>query len=311
MRGVILVAVCLSVSGCLAYDNPTQPDYVPPSTTNPFTLTIGSLPAGSGMQAVVSARVQNVNGAPLAGIPVMFATDTGTLSADSGITTSLGLATTTWSGGGSATITATTGNLNARTIVVSNPTSTPTPTPALAFLNVSGSAQTGALVTFSVSSAAMGQTWQWSFGDGGTASTTAFSTSHVYNQPGVYTANVSSSGTVASSATITVTASTVTTPPPPALFAASLACTPSTTLILPCNITATSNGSVLPASSITNVSWDWGDGSFGPITSTPVNTHPYANPGTYTIFATVVGGPSGGSSSQTVASISVTVPKAP
>jgi len=206
MRGMILVAACLSASGCLAYENPTLPGYVPPSTTAPASLTIGAFPTSAGNQSTVSARVQNVNGAPLAGVPVDFTTDTGTLSADMVVTAASGVATTMWTGTGPANLDATTGTLHAHTIVVSVPATGPqTPAPQLAFLNVPQSAVVGVPVTFNVSSSATGMTWFWSFGDGSTDSGTAFSITHRYTQTGVYTANVSSSGTLAASATITVT----------------------------------------------------------------------------------------------------------
>jgi len=206
MRGLLTVAACLSVSGCLAYQNPTQPAYVPPSTTAPASLTVGAFPTSAGNQSTVSARVQNVNGAPLAGIAVTFASDAGSLSADVGVTGSSGVASTMWTGTGSANLDASTGTLHARTIVVSVPVTGPqTPQLQLAFLNVSPSATTGVPLTFNVSAGVTGVTWQWSFGDGSTDATTAFSTSHRYTKAGVYTANVSSSSTVAASATITVT----------------------------------------------------------------------------------------------------------
>ncbi len=205
MKYLLLTVAGLSLSGCLAYDNPVQPAYVPPSTAVPYSLTIGAFPTASGNQSTVNARVQNVNGAPLAGIPVNFSTDAGTLTSDMSLTTANGLATTMWSGSGSANLDATFGTLHAHTIVVSVPATGPTtPTLQLAFLNVSLSGTAGMPLTFNVSSSATGQTWQWSFGDGATAQTTAFSTTHTYAKSGLYTANVSSTGTVAASATITV-----------------------------------------------------------------------------------------------------------
>lgn len=308
MRGAILLTACLSASGCLAYQNPSQADAPAVSTTAPYTLTVGAL--GSSNPVTVNARVQNINGSPLAGIPVMFSANVGTLSADSGITSASGMVTTTWSGNGSADVAARTGNLNAHTIVVSNTPVPTAPVPQVAFLNVSGSATTGIPVVFGVSSSATGQMWQWSFGDGGTAQTTAFNTIHTYTRAGLYTANVSSDGTVPTSATIAVTDAPAG-PPPPALLAATITCVVSTTPVVPCNISATSNGAPLPSNSITNVSWDWGEGGgLNQITSSPVATHTYMNPGTYRIFATIVAGtPSG--AAQTVTSTSVTVPKTP
>ncbi len=305
MRSVILVVALMS-SGCLAYENPVQPAYVPPSTTAPYTLTIGSLPTAAGTQAIVNARVQNVNGAPLAGIPVMFAATNGTLSNDSAITSALGMASTTWTGT-SADVAATTGSLNAHTIVVSNPTASPTPTLALAFLNVSGSATTGVPVTFNVSSSAVGQVWQWSFGDGATDQSSAFSISHRYTRAGLYTANVSSSGTVAASATINVTDPVVTPPTPlPPAFAVTVTCPKSTSLTQSCNVSASANGSPIGSNAIAKVGWDWGDGKTDLVLG-PLNQHTYVSPGTYAVFATAY--TADGTSA--TGSVSVTVAAAP
>jgi PKD repeat protein len=37
---------------------------------------------------------------------------------------------------------------------------------------------------------------------------------------------------------------------------------------------------------VTNVTWDWGEGPTNPTTG-PIDTHPYAQAGTYTVQATV------------------------
>jgi PKD repeat protein len=305
----------LSSVGC-AYHNPTAPSVPAVDPSVPSQVTLGASPGSgtAGGTAIVTARVQNASGVALSNVMVTFTTTRGTVSPAQVATSGSGAATATLTASDTADVTAFAGTVSAHTLVIATPPSTPTPTPTLplSFLNVSGSATVGLPVTFGVSSTAVGATWIWSFGDGAGDQGTAFTTTHIYNHSGVYTASVSSSAATASTATITVTDSTVTKPPPPALFAASLNCPPSTTLIQPCNITASSNGSTLPSSAITNVSWDWGDGGgTNQVTSAPVNVHTYANPGTYTIFATVVGAPPGGSSQQTVASVSVTVPKTP
>jgi PKD repeat protein len=196
--------------------------------------------------------------------------------------------------------------------VIATPgTPTPTPTLPLSFLNVSGSATVGALVTFGVSSSVAGATWIWSFGDGATEQGTAFSTTHTYSVAGTYTASVSSASTQASSATIVVTAATAVPPPTTSAgFVATIACPKTTTQTQACNVTTSLNGVAQQSSTITRVDWDWGDGQTTQTNGSfaPVSSHLYTNPGTYTVFATVTGAPPLGVSQSTTTSITVTVP---
>lgn len=315
LAGIASVLTLLGIAGC-AYNNPSQPTPGPVDPRVPAQVTVGAA-QGLGPQAgtaTVTANVQNANGAPLTDVVVTFTTTRGTISPAQVPTSANGIASATLTASDTADVTASVGPLlSAHTLVV--PTSGPAPVPAptlpVSFLNVSGNGTTGVPLVFSVSSSAVGATWIWSFGDGAIEQSTAFSIAHTYGRPGVYTATVSSSAASASSATISVTDSTA--PPPPGAFVASMGCPASgaSSLKQACNVSVTANGVPLASASITNVTWDWGDGHTDPNQTTPVMTHTYASPGTYTVFASVTGSPPLGNPQTATTSQTVTVPKTP
>lgn len=83
----------------------------------------------------------------------------------------------------------------------------------------------------------------------------------------------------------------VVTPPPPVPVPAGLVVTLNCTPVnhpgpSPCNVNVSYNGTPLPATAISNVGWNWGDG-LTDTTALPVMTHAYANAGSYTVFVTV------------------------
>ena len=250
------VLALLSSAGC-AYQNPSEPSAASIDLSVPFQVTLGALP-GSGEQAgtaIVTARVQNANGAALANVAVTFTTSAGSIAPGRVTTGADGRATATLAASDTADVTVAAGTLSAHSLVVvqaptapaPSPTPTPVPpappTPALpvAFLNVSASATTGVPLSVGVSSSAVGATWIWSFGDGETAQTTAFSTMHTYGAKGTYTASVSSAATSAASATIAVTDAPVPAPTPAAALAAVLNCT-TTSADTVCNVNVTFGG---------------------------------------------------------------------
>ena len=293
----------LALIGCVgcAYQNPAQSTApTPVDSSAPSQLTVAASP-GSGSDggtAVVTARVQNVNGVPLANVLVTFATTRGTVSPAQVATTASGTATSKLTASDTADVTATAGTVSAHTLVIATGPAAPTPapTPALAFLNVSGSATTGVSLPFGVSSSATGVTWIWSFGDGANEQGTAFSTTHTYNRAGVYTASVSSASTTSASATITVTDPPAPSPAPSATLTGVLTCTPGThgspATPTACNVTLTYGGTTLGGGTVTRVEWDWGDGTTADnLTTVPVNRHVYVNPGSYTVFATATATP--------------------
>lgn len=286
---LIYVIAALTV-GC-AYHNPTAPTPPADDLGAPTTLTIGTLP-GSGARTVITAHVLNLRGAPLTNMIVQFTTSFGTISPDVANTGADGTAATTLTAADTARVTVTVGPLHTQTLVAApNGSATPPPTtPTVGvFLNVVASALTGSPVTFSVSSPAIGP-WAWSFGDGGSDQTTAFSTTHTYGRSGVYVASVSGVGTASASATITVADPAPPPTTPAAALAATMTCTPgvhaAAATPTACNVRVAYGGVALPGAAITNVGWDWSDGQTDS-SAAPVKTHVYASPGVYTVFATV------------------------
>ena len=334
LLGLASLITLLSSAGC-AYQNPGQPST--PAAVDlsaPSQVTLGVLP-GIGAQAgtaTLTARVQNANGAGLANVIVTFTTSNGNIAPARVSTGAQGTAIATLAAADTAEVTAAAGAITTHTLVAApapptstpsptpNPAPTPTPTPAPttppSFLNVSASATTGVPLTFGVSSSVTGVIWNWSFGDGASAQTTAFNTSHTYATAGIYTASVSSSATSAATARITVvdpTPPTPPTPPPPTpapTLAASMTCSP-----VPhpgftsCNVSATFGGSPIPSASITRVDWDWGDGSTNTTVppTAPVSSRSYVSAGTYQVFATVTAATTDGPKTTTT-SKSVIVP---
>jgi PKD repeat protein len=294
------VLAVINCVGC-AYQNPAQSTAPTPIDLSvPSQLTVAASP-GSGTDggtAVVTARVQNANGAPLGNVLVTFSTTRGTVSPAQVATSASGAATAKLTASDTADVTASAGAVSAHTLVIATGPAGPTPTPttALAFLNVSGSATTGVSLPFGVSSSATGVTWLWSFGDGANEQGTAFSTTHTYNRAGIYTASVSSASTTSASATITVNDPPAPTPAPAITLTAVLTCTPGThgSAATPtaCNVTLAYGGAPLGGGTVTRVEWDWGDGTtVDNVTAVPVNRHVYVNPGSYTVFATVTATP--------------------
>lgn len=291
-RFPLVTILLVTLAGC-AYHSPTAPTPPAVSDATPASVTLG-VPSSN----TVSAYVQNVHGAPLQGITVRFTSDAGALSPASAVTNADGHAASTLSASTDVHVTATVGTLSARATVLApvipptptpptppvGPTPTPPPPSPSVFLNVSASATTGVPLNFNVSSAATGVVWQWSFGDGATAQTTAFNTSHTYTSAGVYAASVAGAGTPTANATITVTDPVAPTPTTPApsltVTVGCLAATHATATF--CNVSATDQTGAVVTSQLTNVTWDWGDGT--PAAAQGVTTsHTYAQGGVYVI----------------------------
>lgn len=305
--------VVAALSTACAYTNPVQPAPTATDLSLPSSLTM-SAAAGT-----VTARVQNANGAPLGNLVVAFTTSVGSVSPAMVTTNPDGRAVTTLTATDTATVTATSGTLSTHWLVAPQapgtgtptPPGPPTPGPAAAFLNVSSSGSTGSPLTFSVSSSASGP-WLWSFGDGVNIQTGAFTTSHAYGRAGVYTATVSGSNTATGTAIITVTDPAPTTGPVAPTLSVTLNCTPGTHAAADttCNVSETFNNATISGGAVTNVTWDWGDGTTADNAggTIPVKNHRYTNPGTYTVVATVTANtPSNGSQTGT-ATKSVIVP---
>jgi PKD repeat protein len=173
-----------------------------------------SLPASGGTAEVI-ARVEGETGAGIAGVPVTFTTDAGTLSATSAITDAGGIARTTVTTDRTAKVRAAAGALAAGEVTVAL-----SPRLIGSFSASPQATTAGTPVTFTVASGtgANVQDAVINFGDGTQARLDSFSgsatASHVYNAPGTYTATVTArdalGGSQTQSTTVTVGALPVT-----------------------------------------------------------------------------------------------------
>lgn len=105
MKVVATFVVSLAVAGCHGIaPNPIAPSQVP------SRLTLSASPAAvllSGSTALISARLVDASGVPVAGELVRFVTNSGSLSAAQATTTDSGVASVTLTASGSATVSAT------------------------------------------------------------------------------------------------------------------------------------------------------------------------------------------------------------
>jgi hypothetical protein len=249
--------------------------------------TLGPL----GGTATITARAEDVSGAGLAGVPVTFTTDNGTLSASSVVTDALGNAQITITTSRASKVTANvagktadvTVGLNPRTgVTISGPT-----TPV--------SAGQPATFTVGVGSSANVRDVTVDFGDGQQVSLGALSGSttiqHTYQEAGTYT--VRATATEASGFTEPVATSVTILPgQPPAVIITASNNNPSIgeTVIF----TATVSGAT---STIVAYEWDFGDGALPRTARTTGNraSTTYTTIGTKVITVRVIQatGPSG------------------
>lgn len=291
---VLLLGAFLASCAYHSPDAPT-PVTVPPSTT-PASLRVLSASRTDG-RIDVTAEVLTAAFNVVPSVPVVFTTSAGTFSPATVLTDTNGMAHSilaTTDPNDAVTITAagmaTTVTMFApQPLPPSVPGAPPTPTPpAPYFVNISVAAAgtIGVPMGFSVgTSAPVGTTWFWNFGDGVTAQTSTGATSHTYLAPGVYTASVNGAGTATGTASITVSNPVVAPTPPQTtpLLAATIGCSATNPTL--CNAAATIGGAPIDSSNLL-VGWDWGDGS-GTTALSPTGAHPYPQAGTYLIVAHV------------------------
>lgn len=145
--------------------------------------------SSNGGQSTISARVEDVDGNPLFGVPVVFTTTSGTLSATSGLTGESGIATTTLSTTAAATVTASAGGKTGTAAITLKAKS-----------GVTVAAPTGVFVgapaTFQITVAAGSdfQSVQLQLGDGSSVNLGALSASttfaYTYEDPDTYRVRV-------------------------------------------------------------------------------------------------------------------------
>lgn len=145
--------------------------------------------SSNGGQSTISARVEDASGNPLVGVPVVFTTTSGTLSASSALTGESGIATTTLSATAAATVTASAGGKTGTAAITLKAKS-----------GVTVSAPTGVFVgapaTFQITVAANSdfQSVQLQLGDGSSVNLGALSASttyaYTYDDTGTYNVRV-------------------------------------------------------------------------------------------------------------------------
>ncbi|HEU4938352.1 MAG TPA: PKD domain-containing protein [Vicinamibacterales bacterium] len=238
-----------------------------------------TLPPGGGT-STITARVEDVSGLGLSGIPVTFTTDNGSLNPPTATTDSNGVATTSLNAPRTAKVTANVAGKTADVTVSLSPRtglSITAPTTAV-------SAGLPASFTVNVAATANIQNVIVDFGDGSQQPLGAISGStviqHVYRQPGTFT--VRATATDASGFNEQVaTAVTILPAQPPAVTITG----PATAS---CNARVTFTASVSGAvSSITSYEWDFGDGSATTTVSSPQISHTYTKPSTFDVRVTV------------------------
>jgi len=249
-----------------------------------------TLPPGGG-PATISARVEDVSGTGLSGIPVTFTTDQGTLNPPTATTDSSGVATTILNAPRTAKVTASVAGKTADVTVTLSPRTGIT----LTAPTTQVSAGQPATFTVAVATTANIQNVTVDFGDGRQQSLGAIAGSttvqHTYTEAGTY--NVRAIATDASGFTEQVaTAMTVLPGQPPAVIITASNNNPglNETVIF----TATVSGAT---STILRYEWDFGNDAQPRTASTTGNraTASYTSPGSKVITVRVIqaSGPSG------------------
>ena len=251
-------------------------------TASPQTLS------PSGGTSVISARVEDVSGSGVPGVPVSFATDTGTLSSSSATTDQSGTASVTLTASRPAKVTANVAGKTAEVTIGLNPRT------GVTVAGPTTPVSAGVPTTFTIGVAAGSNIRDVTvdFGDGTRQSYGALSgpttVQHTYRDPGSY--NVRATATEASGFTESVSTTVIILPgQPPGVIVTPSNTRPTINQII--TITATVSGAT---STIQAYEWDFGDGTTARTTG-PQITKSYSTPGTKVIRVTVVQatGPSG------------------
>jgi PKD repeat protein len=244
-----------------------------------------SVPQGGG-PIEVTATVRDVSGNPLRGAQVVFSTDNGTLSSNSGVTNDAGEATVTLTTTRQSVVRASVAGKEGQTTV--NVASFPTAGITLNPANPVAGQTFQVTITPSVPSGGSPvQNVIVDFGDGttrtlgGAGSTQTLS--HIYNRPGTYTITV----TMVDAAGQRSTSSTVVTVQSAIVGVAITASPNPATAGSPVTFTANvTNPNNVP---ITTVRFSFGDGGSSTQTTggnTATTTHTYQSSGTFTVTAT-------------------------
>lgn len=320
----------LSIS--CAYQAPQAPTPAPPaSTTAPFSLTLGAA-VGQGVdagRAVVTAKVQNVNGVVLPDVTVGFSTDVGTLSPASATTDTNGIAATMVVASSSAKITATAGTLTTQMLVSSqpvppaplpNPSPDPPPSSPLGPLSMTVSATSvivsnSTIFTLNILNASGAFNVAWDYGDGGAGTSTSSTSAHIYGAAGTYRATAilrdDAGRSTSANTNAVVSAAPVVPPPTPpsASLSVSVAASPTAALTGGTStITATASANN-GAAAVTSYTFDCNtDGTLEATQASPSFVCTFPTAGSITVTVTATNGTQNASGTTTV---SVSVPPPP
>jgi hypothetical protein len=259
------------------------------------TASSATVPANGGT-VTISARVEDISGNPLTGVPVSFTTTGGTLSAGSALTNENGVATTSLSTTTAAKVTASAGGKTGTADIAIRSRS------EITLGSPSGSVFVGAAAAFTVTPdpAVAFKNVTIDFGDGESRSLGAISSTttvvHFYTEDGVFQVTVV--GTDVDGGTAEAWGSVAVIP-----FTFSAGANPTSgpvTTIFTLSVTG------IPASvPIERYEWSFGDGT-GQTTNTGSTTHGYQTVGLKTITVTIV--PRYGSAVSTTFQLLVTGP---
>ncbi len=289
----LLILVALLTTACEPFQPPALPSpVVDPAASTVPTRIILNASSRTDQQLDVTAQVQSADGHGVPNVQVQFSIGAGTITPVLTKTDNTGMAKTLAASTASTTISAWISDTLRTSISVLGST------PELSASLVIPSATVGAAsaMTARVIGSPLGGpfTYGWTFGDGGMDTTSTASVSHLYAQIGGYNVSVRITDGSGRTATASGIATVSPLPPPPepppapaATLAVTVTCTPAAHgNATPCNVNASYGGTQLAATAITRVDWDWGDGATTP-NGGVVSTHPYANAGSYLVFATV------------------------
>lgn len=248
-----------------------------------LSVSPGSLPVGGGV-VTLTATVTDENGNRLPGVPVTFATSSGTLLNGTVLTDGLGEARNTLTANRQAQVTATAGNQQAQVTVEVNtpinltltaPSQSPTVGNAATFtVNVTASANSAPLREVTID-----------FGDGDRLSlgtpTGGVSVSHVYRAAGAYTVTATAFDT--SGAQTSTTTQVTVVPVGRPLVSLTAPATIAANGIFTATVSVTQNTNNI---GVDFVEFSFGDGNVKRVNSLQT-THAYGAAGNYNIRATV------------------------
>jgi hypothetical protein len=257
------------------------------------TVAVNANPANisGGGQSIITAAVSDTGGSPLAGIPVTFSTDGGSVSPGVATTDASGVATTTLTTNKTAKVTATAGIAS-----TSGTTTTPAPSgsvtvnvnpvPTVTITSTTPTPTQKAPVTFSIAATPAAGNAITSivvnYGDGKDdhLNGNATSAQHVFDDPGTFPVNATATdnlgGKGSGSTVIVVTASF-----PIARFTVSPASPSVGTVVTFDGSTSTS------PSPIVDYSWTFGEAGATASGGSPTQTYTYATAGSKNITLTI------------------------